>query len=339
MTHFSPQGTLYFFVNRIIEQTIKGGSCLTVYLDIIWALNLLFDSLLLYLTALFLKRSIRLWRLLAGGFIGSLIILLSFTSLHDFTNHPISKLLFSVFMVLMVFGYKRWRFFIKGLMTLYFATFLMGGALIGTHYFLQYNSEWTVKVLRASVYGFGDPITWLFVMFGFPIAWHFSKKNVENLEMTKIQFDQIVNVMLTIETETFIFKGLVDSGNQLYDPLSKLPVMFVSIKNQLEAMPEPIVKMAADPESLIMGKFEFPIKWQNKLRIVPCRVIGQEHQLIVAVKPDSILIEQKGERFLCEKGLVSFTLRQLSADDAFQCIVHPKMLTGPKQQGENVKVS
>ena len=312
---------------------------MTVYLDIIWALNLLFDSLLLYLTAIFLKRRIRLWRLIAGGFIGSLIILLSFTPLHDYTNHPVSKLLFSVFMVLMVFGYKRWRYFFKGLMTLYAATFLIGGALIGTHYFIQYNSDWTLEVLQASVKGFGDPISWLFVMIGFPIAWHFSKKNLENLEMAKIQFDQIVNVKLTIDTETFIFKGLVDSGNQLYDPLSKLPVMFVSIKNQLEAMPEPIVKMAAEPESLIMGDVEFPSEWQNKLRIVPCRVIGQEHQLIVAVKPDSILIEQNGEMYLCEKGLVSFTIKQLSADDAFQCIVHPKMLTGPKQQGEAVKVS
>jgi stage II sporulation protein GA (sporulation sigma-E factor processing peptidase) len=312
---------------------------LTVYLDIIWALNLFFDSLLLYLTAIFLKRRIRIWRLLAGGFIGSLIILLSFTPLHDYTNHPISKLLCSIFMVLMVFGYKRWRHFIQGLMTLYVATFLIGGALIGTHYFIQYNSDLTMEVLQASVKGFGDPISWLFVMIGFPIAWHFSKRNVEDFEMVKIQFDQIVDVKLTIDTETFNFKGLVDSGNQLYDPLSKLPVMFVSIKNQMEAMPAPIVKMAADPEALIMGNVELPTEWKNRLRIVPCRVIGQEHQLIVAVKPDSILIQQNEEIYLCEKGLVSFTIKPLSADDAFQCIVHPKMLTGPKQHGETVKVS
>jgi stage II sporulation protein GA (sporulation sigma-E factor processing peptidase) len=312
---------------------------LTVYLDVIWALNLMFDSLLLYLTAIFLKRSIRLWRVLAGGFIGSLIILLSFTPLHDYSNHPISKLLCSVLMVLMVFGYKRWRYFLKGLMALYVATFLLGGALIGTHYFIQYNSEWTLKVLRASVYGFGDPITWLFVLIGFPIAWHFSKKNIESLEMTKIQFDQLVKVKVMIGNESIEVKGLIDSGNQLYDPLSKLPVMFVSIKNHFETVSEPIIKLANDPESILTGSGELPAEWQTRLRIVPCKVIGQEHQLIVAVKPDSILIDQKGVRYLCEKGLVSFTIKQLSADDAFQCIVHPKMLTGPKQENETVKVS
>jgi stage II sporulation protein GA (sporulation sigma-E factor processing peptidase) len=312
---------------------------LTVYLDVIWALNLLFDSLLLYLTAIFLKRQIKIWRLIAGGFIGSLIILLSFTPLDSFSNHPITKLLFSAVMVLIAFGYKRISFFIKALMTLYITTFLIGGALIGAHYFVQFDSQMSTKVLLSKVTGFGDPISWLFVLLGFPIAWHFSKRNIEGMEMTKIQFDQVVNVRLTISEETFLFKGLVDSGNQLYDPLSKFPVMFVSIKNQMDSIAEPIIKMASDPESLIMGSEEFPTDWQNRLRIVPCRVVGQEHQLIVAVKPDSILIEIKGDQYLCEKGLVSFTMQQLSADDAFQCIVHPKMLTGPKQQGETVKVS
>ncbi|MCM3689960.1 sigma-E processing peptidase SpoIIGA [Neobacillus niacini] len=312
---------------------------MSVYLDVIWALNLLFDSLLLYLSAIFLKRPIVIWRLFAGGFIGSLIILFSFTSLNIYSNHPISKLLFSVVMVLVVFGYKRLSFFIKALMTLYVTTFLIGGALIGVHYFVQFDAEMSTKVMIANVMGVGDPISWLFVLLGFPIAWHFSKRNIEGMEMTKIQFDQIVNVTLRIHTESYTFKGLVDSGNQLYDPLTKLPVMFVSIKNILENVAEPVKKMAVDPESLILGNMEFPIEWQNRLRIVPCRVVGQEHQLIVAVKPDSIMIDSKGGSYLCEKGLVSFTMQQLSADDAFQCIVHPKMLTGPKQHDDSAKVS
>jgi stage II sporulation protein GA (sporulation sigma-E factor processing peptidase) len=311
---------------------------LIVYLDVIWALNLLFDSLLLYLTAIFLKRRIRLWRIAVGGFIGSLIILLSFTPLNVYSSHPISKLIFSILMVLIAFGYKRLSFFIKALMTLYVSTFLIGGAIMGTHYFIQYDSLLTTKVFLTNVKGFGDPISWLFVLIGFPIAWHFSRKNVESMEMTKIQFEQIVNVTLNINCKSFIFKGLVDSGNQLYDPLSKLPVMFVSIKNQLDTFPESIRKLAEDPEPLIIGTVEFPDEWQDRLRIIPYRVIGHEHQLIIAVKIDSILIEHNGTHYLCEKGLVSFTIKQLSADDTFQCIVHPKMLTGHMTPGEDVKV-
>jgi stage II sporulation protein GA (sporulation sigma-E factor processing peptidase) len=340
VTHFSHASTLYFFVNRKEKLTIlREEARLTIYLDVIWALNLFFDSLLLYLTAIFLKREIKLTRLFAGGFIGSLIILLSFTPLNVYTSHPISKFLFSILMVLVTFGYKRMTFFFKALMTLYVSTFLIGGALMGAHYFIQYDSELTTSVLMTSVKGFGDPISWLFVFIGFPVAWHFSRKNVESMEMTKIQYDQIVKVSVLIDNKTLTFKGLVDSGNQLYDPLSKLPVMFVSIKNQLDTIPDTIKKLADDSEDLINGIGEFPEEWQNRLRIIPARVIGQEHQLIIAVKPESIVIEHNGTQYLCEKGLVSFTMKQLSSEDAFQCIVHPKMLTGHKQQADTVKVS
>ncbi|NRD78792.1 sigma-E processing peptidase SpoIIGA [Bacillus sp. BRMEA1] len=312
---------------------------MVVYLDVIWLLNLLFDSLLLYLSAIFLKRKVKLWRIAAGGFVGSLIILLAFTPLNVYSNHPIAKLACSVIMILVTFGYKRLSFFIKALMTLYVSTFLIGGALIGVHYFIQYDTQLTVNVLDTMVKGFGDPITWLFVLIGFPAAWHFSKKNIEAMEMTKIQFEQIVDVKVTIHNEHFCFKGLVDSGNQLYDPLSKLPVMFVSVKKQFDILPDTLKKLASDPEAFIIGGDELPIEWNSRLRIVPCRVVGQEHQLIAAIKPDSILIEQDGTVYICEKGLVSFTIQQLSADDAFQCIVHPKMMTGPKQQDESIRVS
>ncbi|WML31888.1 sigma-E processing peptidase SpoIIGA [Neobacillus sp. OS1-32] len=310
---------------------------MVVYLDIIWLLNFFFDSLLLFLTAIFLKRKIRLWRAALGGFTGSLIILLSFTPLNVYSSHPIAKLLCSLIMVLLTFGYKRFSFFIKALMTLYVSTFLIGGSLIGVHYFLQYDAELTEQVLLSSVKGFGDPISWLFVLIGFPVAWHFSRKNIESMEMTKIHYEQIVVVHLKIENETFTFNGLVDSGNQLYDPLSRLPVMFVSIKHQLETLPGPIRKLAVEPDSILMGSDPLPDEWQDRLRIVPYSVVGQEHQLVAAIRPDNILIEHNGE-MVSAKGLVTFTLQQLSGDDTFQCIVHPKMLTGLKQRRESEKV-
>ena len=312
---------------------------MTVYLDVIWLLNLLFDCLLLYLTALILKRNIQIWRLLAGGFIGALIILLTFSPLTGIANHPITKLVCSIFMILTVFGFKRLVFFFKGLMTLYLVTFLLGGTLIGTHYFVQYNPEMTSNVLAASVQGFGDPISWLFVLIGFPIAWHFSKKNIETMEMTKIQFDQIVMVTITIHEETFVFRGLVDSGNQLYDPISRMPVMFVSIKNQPESIPDTIKMLSTDAERIIMGDVEIPAEWQSRLRVIPCSVVGQERQLIAAVKPDRIQITKNNTEYLCEKGLISFTMQELSADDSFQCIVHPKMLTGLQKNNDSEKVS
>lgn len=309
---------------------------MAIYLDVIWLLNFLFDSLLLYLTAIILKRQVRLWRVLAGGLIGSLIILLAVTPFSVYTSHPISKLLFSIIMVFTVFGYKKFRYFFSGLMIFYFATFLIGGTLIGTHYFIQFDFELSSSVLLASVKGFGDPISWLFVLLGFPLAWHFSKRNVEGIEMTKIKYDQMVQVSFRLGNKKFSLRGLVDSGNQVYDPISKVPVMFVSLNKIMADIPKDLLLMTENAEAVIYGTEQVAEEWESKMRIIPYKVVGKEHQLIIAVKPEELLIEAESGLIAVEKGLISFTKQPLSSDDSFDCIVHPKMLTGKKVQSELV---
>jgi stage II sporulation protein GA (sporulation sigma-E factor processing peptidase) len=312
---------------------------MTVYLDVVWALNFLFDSLLLYLTAAILKRQCKLWRIFLGGFIGSSIILLSITPLHSYSSHPFAKLFISIAMIAAVFGYKRLRYFLNGLMTLYLTTFLIGGGLIGVHYFIQFDFDLSSSVTLASVRGFGDPISWLFVLIGFPITWHLSKRHYDSIEVVKLQYDQLVNVKITLWGRELIVRGLIDSGNQLYDPISKLPVMFVSLKKADERVPKMILEIAEKPEEVIFGNKEVPQKLEKIMRIIPYRVVGQEHQLIIGLKPENIEIEKNGYYWKTKSGLVSFTMQQLSADDSFQCIVHPKMLTGTMEEEPYKNVS
>lgn len=310
---------------------------MTVYLDIIWLLNFLFDTLLLYLTALILKKDFRYFRLLAGGFIGSTIILLSFTSVGPFVSHPVIKGFFSVLMIWCTFGYIRLRTFVRTLFTFYLLTFGIGGALIGTHYFIQYDHEVTEQVLIGSVQGFGDPISWVFIILGFPIAWHFSRSRFEQIEMTKIKYDQLVDVEIKLGDCQICCKGLVDSGNQLIDPISRLPVMFLSIAQIMDQLPLAIIQLVQESEQIIQGTASLESTWEHKVRIIPMKVVGQEHQLVLALKPDSLTIASDGNIIQVEKGLVSFTLQQLSSEGLFQCILHPQMLTA--KPTSSVKVS
>ncbi|NRG31773.1 sigma-E processing peptidase SpoIIGA [Niallia circulans] len=309
---------------------------MAIYLDVIWLLNLLFDSLLLYLTGILLKKKIIHWRILLGGLIGSLIILFSITPLSPYSNHPISKLLFSIVMVATAFGYKRFRTYIQALMIFYLATFLIGGTLIGAHYFIQFDFDLSSSVLLASIKGFGDPISWLFVLLGFPIVWYFSRRNLEGMEVTKIQYEQIIDVIFQIEGKEFSIKGLVDSGNQVYDPISRLPVMFVSLKNIEKDMPAEIIRLTEQPEAIIYGSQPIAPEWESKMRIIPYKVVGKDHQLLIAVKPDTLLLKKEQEVIVVEKGLISFTSQVLSAEGIFDCIVHPKMLLGKKSIEEKV---
>jgi stage II sporulation protein GA (sporulation sigma-E factor processing peptidase) len=286
-----------------------------------------------------LKRRVRWWKICLGGLFGSMIILLTFSPFASLGGNPLIKLCFSFGMIILTFGFKRLRFFLKALLFLYLSTFLSGGTLIGVHYFIKFDSQLTSDVFLASIRGFGDPISWLYVMIGFPVAWYFSRTGVEKMEMTKIQYDQLVNVHFTIKNLCFSIKGLVDSGNQLYDPISKTPVMVVSIQQIKENFPVEIIQIANEPEAYIFGDKEIPVEWESKVKIIPCKVVGQDHQIIIAFKLDDLTMDTAHGTLKVTKALISFTMQQLSSDDSFQCIVHPKMLTEAAVTDTSMKVS
>ncbi|MFK4998040.1 sigma-E processing peptidase SpoIIGA [Bacillus sp. N9] len=305
---------------------------LVVYLDLLWLLNFLIDSLLLWITAIFLKRSIHPFRVLLGGLLGSTLILLMITPWASLASHPLMKIGISIGMVLVAFGYKRFSYYINGLLTLYFATFLMGGILLGTHYFIAFDFELQSGLLIQHQLGYGDPISWVFVMIGFPIAWHFSQRRMRGITISTIKYDVLANVSVTINEIELQLVGLIDSGNQLYDPISKVPVMVIQASAVADKLPEEIVHLAENPSDHFDEVEELPEDWASKMRLIPATVLGNNQQLLFAFKPDCIQVTDGNKSKKVTKGLIVFTAQRLSADDQFQCIVHPLMVSDGIEQ-------
>lgn len=301
---------------------------MTLYLDVIWLLNWFFDCLLLYWTAILLKRRVPFWRVLAGGFLGSLIIVLSFTSYHVLADKVLVKLLFSIFMILTVYGFGRFKVFVKNLAALYFVTFLSGGILLGLHYLFEYNVLSGQQSMYKGINQFGDPVSWIFVIIGFPLAWQFSRRTLESIEMTKINHQQLVKVTVKIDEFICSVEGFIDSGNHLYDPISQSPVMILSLNGRENMIPKDMAALFENPDILLNEVGGTQYTWADRLRIIPSKVVGNDHQLLTAIKSDWIEIIQNEDIFRVKTGLVSFTFQTLSTDGKFECIVHPKMVTG-----------
>jgi stage II sporulation protein GA (sporulation sigma-E factor processing peptidase) len=299
----------------------------SIYLDVIWFLNFSFDLLLLLLTSILLKRKIWKLRIVIGALIGSSIILLMFTPFASLAVHPFGKLLVSIMMVLSAFGFKRFKYFAQSLFTFYFVTFMVGGGMIGAHYFIQTEIGIFDGILMTNKGGFGDPICWLFVLIGFPAAWIFSRKRLDDLEMKKIQYDQIVSVSIKIGDISFCLKGLIDSGNQLYDPISKSPVMIVDAQKAAEYLPDPLISIALQEDVMAaLAASEEPHPLENRVRIIPFRVVGKSNQFLIGLKPDEVVITTADETIQVPKAIVGLNRTSLSPEEEYECIVHPKML-------------
>ncbi|WP_226528220.1 sigma-E processing peptidase SpoIIGA [Metabacillus niabensis] len=306
---------------------------MSIYLDVIWLLNFSFDLFLLVLTAIVLKRKINKLRMVLAALIGSSIVIMMFTPLAFLANHPLGKMFISVLMVLTAFGFKRFRFFFQGLLTFYFVTFLVGGGMIGIHYFLQQEMTYLEGVLMTNSTGFGHPISWLFVLIGFPVLWLFARNSIEGIETKKIHYDQLVKVHITVENIQFSLKGLIDSGNQLFDPITRSPVMIIDTLKVQEFLPKLLVHLAIQDDVMkAMSEQNEGHAWEHRVRIIPYRVVGSEHQFLLGFKPDEVCIETKNETLKVQKTIIGLNRTTLSSEDAYECIVHPKMLQGPSIQ-------
>ncbi|UZJ77243.1 sigma-E processing peptidase SpoIIGA [Fictibacillus sp. KU28468] len=299
---------------------------MTLYLDVIWFLNFCIDFLLIVLTGMVLKRKMQKWRLAAGSFIGSSYVLLLFIPTDISMYHPLIKFVFSLIIMFVSFGFQKFSYFAKNVGMFYFVTFVTGGGLFAAHYFLQTDLTIMHGVLATKSTGKGDLLSWAFVCIGFPAVWLFSKRRVDDIKVQKLHYTELVEVEIRIEDTCIQAAGLIDSGNKLHDPITKVPVMILDLNIHEEHLPPEIIAFSKDMESFN----EFGASghsWESRLRIIPFRAVGKDSEFLPAIKPDEVVIKSKQGNFTCSRVLIGLTYTALSSENAFTCIVHPEVMS------------
>lgn len=299
---------------------------MVVYMDIVWLLNFIVDGMLILLTAFILKRKWKWYRVCLGALLGSSMVLFAVSSISEIMNDPLIKILFSIGMILVSFGFIKGILFIKTLLVFYFSTFMVGGGIVGLHYLFQSSVMYTNGVLITMSNGFGDPISWIFVCVCLPVIIYFSKKQVEEVEVRKIHFDELVNVEIKIDNKIMIIRGLIDSGNSLCDPLTQVPIMIVDITKVRQLIPQWIYEKSKSVEVLSFSKREQELSCFSRIRLVPYQVVGKSHQLLIALKPDYIKIIRPNCEERVVKAFIGLSHTTLSSESDFDCLLHPKML-------------
>lgn len=205
-------------------------------------------------------------------------------------------------------------------------TFLMGGILLGTHYFLSFQIGAETVSLVQQYRGFGDPVSWLFVIIAFPIAWHFSRQRITGITLSNIQYDILYETTVKINEIQFSLKGFVDSGNQLFDPISKTPVMIISVHKLQDLLPSCVLQLADNNKDIYDLISSLDAEWSSLMRLIPAKTLGNDQNLLCAFKPDFILIKDKNGVEKSTNGFIVFTNQVLSSDDRFDVIIHPLMV-------------
>lgn len=259
-----------------------------IYIDLVLLLNFGFDLLLLFSVAIILRRQTTLKKLLLSSTVGSITILSMFIELNSFLLFII-KIIISLLMVYITFGYKNIKYTLKNLFYLYTSSIILGGFL----YFLNLQFSYKNKGLVFYFNGLSINVIVLIILSP-TIIYLYTKQALE----LKNNYSNYYNIDIYLKNGKIIpTTAFLDTGNKLEDPYKKRPIILLN-------------------KELITIDYD-----KDRILLVPYDTINN-HGLLKCVIPDKIFIQGIGFR---NNFLVGVSNEKIKMD-GIDCILNSKLL-------------
>ncbi|AOZ91669.1 sigma-E processing peptidase SpoIIGA [Paenibacillus crassostreae] len=304
---------------------------MVVYIDLIFIVNLLIDAIVIWLTGWMRKIRVPWWRILLSALLGALYVIMMFVPDLSFMYTFLIKFGLSLVMLWIAFGFGSLQHYIRNIGAFYMINFAAAGGIIGIHYLLQntgelWNGIWFTTSGGMSFeikIGFGFTITmFVIVLYGYKLV-QSSKRKLDSRTV------YLADVKVIMGEQQVNCTGLLDTGNQLCDPLTRIPVMVMEYSLWEDHLPEAWKGKLANGEAdkLIMELGQASdFMWQDRLRLVPYRGVNRGAAFMLALKPDSVEISMNGHVSKNTRVLIGLDSGTLSNERAYRAIIHPDLV-------------
>ncbi len=306
-----------------------GTGKLIINLDVLFMNDLVMSLILLWATAKFTGLKIRIWSFLGSGLLGSvytiIVIFPIFKGLTGFLYillHLFLNLFTAVLMIWTAFGKLKLKKFIRSLGYFYLITFLAGGAALSIYFIIGSSpTNWIFGWVKL-----GDIYGWLYftaVIMTLVLGRHGWKFIRERFYKERYHLKFVV----WIEDQSVQVTGLLDTGNRLRDPFTRLPVIVVEQKVVLNLFPEEIQEILVEENLDVVDMIEdlLETSWFKRFLIIPFSSLGNQGDLLIGCKVDGLEILGDERR---QVGRVILALHQgeLDIEGDYQALLHPELL-------------
>lgn len=302
------------------------GDSPVIYLDIVFAINFVMDWLILWSVARFLQLSTSIGRLTGGALTGALYAAMLLLPPLSFLATLLAKLLFSLMIVKIAFPWGSWRSFFQILGCFYLISFLAGGAVLGGVYLVQdqgmvvdsYNGMMTLTNL---------PVFWLLISFATLFFFSFLGATWFRKQLLKKHYS--VPTVVCFGDQQILAKALVDTGNQLRDPLSQRPVMVMEYSLLKELLPKELDDLFRTSAELHWDQIVETLggtPWEIRVRVIPFHSLGNRQGMLLGLIPDGVYLEIDKQVSKHCNVIVGVYHGALCPDRKYQALLHPELL-------------
>lgn len=282
----------------------------TIYIDILFLLNIIIDFIIIATTAFFTGRECNITRVLFASALGALYSTLIFFPQTTIINISILKILISLIMVAIAFRFSSPSTYFKTAAIYYIINFLYGG---GIYVFYRFTALGSKMNYSNGEYYIDMPL-WLILMV--TVIFYFTVKFLST-SINKISTkNEKIKITIVLNNNSVTLTAIIDSGNALYDPISSLPVMVVqsdALKNLFDST---MLSLSKNEDSIYKALKKY------KLRIIPFSNAAGKKDTLYAFKPTKILLTESGEEL--NQMLVGITNHILSKNSDYCALLHSK---------------
>ena len=297
-----------------------------IYIDILFMENIVMNYLILLLTAKFSKSRTSSLRLFLGAVVGAsyVIILILFPSM-KFYYTAFAKLILSLLIIAIAFSPERLITFAKTLAVFYVSTFMFAGAAFAFLYFNQkggfvkngivyvfWDSKWTLLFISTITVGIIARVFWEVIHYKF------------------VREGLLVHLKISFESKMIDMAALIDTGNSLYDPLTKTPVIVVEFDAIKDILPSEIKDIFCDSKEGDLNcvtNIVSKSSWFSRFRLIPFTSLGKENGMLIGFKPDYIEVGEEEERKGVSDVIVGIYNSALSKNEKYRALLSPELVS------------
>lgn len=286
-----------------------------VYGDVLFAINIVLDFALLWFIRRYGGLHGKTWRLWLAAACGAGYALAAVYP-GWWGSAPV-RLLVPLPMVLTAFAPLSPPKVVRAVALMYAGAFLYGGAALAIAYCRQ---------LLAAGPGLATPVAWWVpvsgVIAGGALFWYFWQRRQGSVN------GPLCAVEITFGGASVALTGLVDTGNQLRDPLGDLPVVIAECGALAALLPGELVAAFAaglDEDFGRVGECLSGTALAPRARLVPFTSIGRQSGMLLGFRPDSVNVTVQGTMLAHTAAVVCLYRGTLSHDHAYRALLHPDL--------------
>lgn len=261
-----------------------------IYIDVLFLVNFMMDTLLLMLVGKILKCNAASGRILlgaaTGAFLSCVLIMIPFLS-------PVIKMILlhtavNTCMIAVAFRMKSRSMFLKGLVLLYICAFLMGGVL-----------QWLYPWIRTGSYFFAAAV----------FAWFLVKGIWKFIAGVFCVNQNSYRVILFVKEQKCEVSAWADTGNTLKDPISGEPVHILDIS---------------------AAKRIWKNKEMEGLRYIPFHTVqGNSVMPVVRIEKMCIQTKKDDDEMIwVEHPVLGISKESIFEQEEYQMLLNPEILGG-----------